>query len=384
MREAVHNRVEARTAHSSRRRPQHSLAEVCEVICNETKDSGLDFGSEHETMIRTFMAALATKPFVILSGLSGAGKTRLATSIGQWFGRDHLLVQPVRPDWTSPVKLLGQPNYNSESMGAQFAWDVPRTLEFALRAARNPSEPYLLVLEEMNLAHVEQYLADVLSGIESNQAILPNLFNDGSGWRMTHKDLEYVPWPKNLFLVGTINIDETTYKFSPKVLDRSSMIEFRVLPGDLKIEYSESRPVDKGIAVHRETFLEHAINEEPSWDHRHRLALGLQHLHRLLYEHDHEFGHRVYRESLRFGSLMGAAGCKDVRDALDAIVVTKVLPKFENSGEYDRRLIHALSGFALFGSGKSASVDPLADHDTSPVLASTFWKLRRLARRLEP
>ena len=125
-------------------------------------------------VVASFVAALAAKPFVILTGQSGSGKTQLAMRFGEWVGcdgreRPRSLVVPVRPDWTGPEYLFGYPDALRSAPGRE-VWAVPDALEFMLRAAAEPREPYLLVLDEMNLAHVERYFADFLSGVESRLA----------------------------------------------------------------------------------------------------------------------------------------------------------------------------------------------------------------------
>jgi 5-methylcytosine-specific restriction protein B len=80
----------------------------------------------------------------------------------------------LRPDWTGPEYLFGYPDALRSSSGSEL-WAVPDALQFVLRANDEPREPYLLVLDEMNLAHVERYFADFLSGIESRHPILPEL-----------------------------------------------------------------------------------------------------------------------------------------------------------------------------------------------------------------
>jgi hypothetical protein len=130
-----------------------------------------------EDDVQAFLAALMTKPFAILTGLSGSGKTQLAKRLGEWFGSDssgrpRYLVVPVRPDWTGPEYLFGYPDI-LRSEGAEEVWAVPDALEFMLRAAKEEKEPFLLLLDEMNLAHVERYFADFLSGVESREPILP-------------------------------------------------------------------------------------------------------------------------------------------------------------------------------------------------------------------
>lgn len=346
----------------------------------KTREAGLDFGANHVELTATFLAALATKPFVIFSGLSGSGKTRLASALGQWFGREHLLVQPVRPDWTSPEAVLGFENTASESHDAQHAWQVPRTLEFILSAVRDPEHPYLLVFDEMNLAHVEQYFADVLSGMESGQPVVPNLQHDGRGWRMPRKDAAYLPWPDNLFLVGTINLDETTYRFSPKVLDRAISIEFRVQPGSLKSEYPAVQPLRRADEKLLKGFMQAARSEEPQWQARNTFAGGLQNLHQLLFEYDSEFGHRVFRESLRFGALLADAGFDNVRLALDLVLMYKVLPRLDTPESMPDDFMCALSYFAKHGPGQFGTLDPLEPSSSEPLLPRSFGKLRRIAR----
>jgi 5-methylcytosine-specific restriction protein B len=88
----------------------------------------------------------------------------------------------------------------------------------------NANKPYFLILDEMNLSHVERYFADFLSTMESEEE--PMYLHSPDDW------IDDMPatikLPKNLFIIGTVNVDETTYMFSPKVLDRAHVIEFRV------------------------------------------------------------------------------------------------------------------------------------------------------------
>lgn len=362
-----------------RRPAANVLAHVAQDLSQKTKASGLDFGAHHDQLICTLAAALAAKPFVIFSGLSGAGKTRLAMAIGQWFGREHLHVETVRPNWLSPEALLGYEDRNSEPRDGRYSWHVPRSLEFMLRAARNPEMPYLLLLEEMNLAHVEQYFADVLSGMESQHPIIPNLAEEGGGWRLAPTATRYLKWPENLFLIGTINLDETTYKFSPKVLDRATTIEFRVPPGSLHHAYRKTSALERGDSRLVDNFLVCANHEEPEWPGKDKLAHSLQQLHRLLFEYDAEFGHRVFRDSLRFGAFLAGSGQGDPRVILDIVLLHKILPKMEHS-PHSWPALQALTSFALYGGGHPGTADPLAPVESSPVLPLSLSKIRRIAR----
>ena len=83
-----------------------SLEKVCFDFGAKLTDAGFNYGENHLEFVRAFVSSMATKRFVILSGLSGAGKTRMAVAMGEWFGGKRLLVEAVRPDWTTPDAIL--------------------------------------------------------------------------------------------------------------------------------------------------------------------------------------------------------------------------------------------------------------------------------------
>jgi energy-coupling factor transporter ATP-binding protein EcfA2 len=219
------------------------------------KAKGFQFTEEQ---VVAFYAALKTKGFVILSGLSGTGKTKLAQLFAELLcpcekcqkGESHVVAKcskcthlflSVRPDWRDSKALLGYYNPLTKR------YESTPLLKFLLRAAinyepNNPdiqrlsqvlklrdhkqdegnAQPYFVILDEMNLAHVEYYFADFLSVLESGR--------DEKGWTKESLRLERIgnlPLPPNLYIIGTVNIDETTYIFSPKVLDRAFTLEFR-------------------------------------------------------------------------------------------------------------------------------------------------------------
>lgn len=161
--------------------------------------------------------------FVVLSGLSGAGKTQLAMryAAALWSREgtnpnDGICLLPVQPGWHDPTSLLGYVNPLSADQYVQ-----TRFLDFLLDAARDPERPYTLILDEMNLSHPEQYLAPLLSAMETGGRIELHTQSD---------DIDEipgsVPYPSNLLIIGTVNMDETTHGLSDKVLDRASVIEF--------------------------------------------------------------------------------------------------------------------------------------------------------------
>ena len=184
-----------------------------------------------------FLTATLAKPFTILTGQSGSGKTQLGKRLGEWcgvdgVGRPRYLVVPVRPDWTGPEYLFGYPDGLRPPVHGRTVWFVPETLGFIFRAQADPSAPYVLLLDEMNLAHVERYFADFLSGIESREPVLPPLEQTEGQWVASEHGGPSA-LPTNLIVLGTVNVDETTYLFSPKVLDRAFTFEFRVSADDL-------------------------------------------------------------------------------------------------------------------------------------------------------
>lgn len=202
-----------------------------------------------------FLTALRTKPFMLLAGISGTGKSRIVREMAKacWkegdpeYGKNHpknfCMVQ-VKPNWHDSSELIG---YVSRLNGEKFV--VGPFLRFLAAAIKDPDTPYFLCLDEMNLAPVEQYFAEYLSVIESRKLndsglietdpIVPfedtvaygNLIDqlfDTPEERKAYKTDEggkRLTIPQNLFVVGTVNMDETTFSFSRKVLDRAMTIE---------------------------------------------------------------------------------------------------------------------------------------------------------------
>jgi 5-methylcytosine-specific restriction protein B len=371
------------------------LNDVCRAFSAAVKESGLDYwdfdsGSEnrHSEMTRVLVVSLATKRLVLLTGLSGSGKTRLALAFGQWLGKERWKLIPVRPDWTGPDALLGYEDGLSTAREGRLAWRVPEALEFMLTACRDASNPYLLLLDEMNLAHVERYFADVLSGMESATDVLPNVHLLEGEWRITDPDRPKIPFPKNLWVVGTVNIDETTYMFSPKVLDRSNTIEFRVSTDNLVVHQTSPKEVTSGSAILIRRFIHDSFDSDllASWDDLAKMSVWLKDLHRLLTRFDREFGHRAFFEALRFGALLARAGDNDPLRALDLQVMQKVLPRLHGSIRQISEPLAALGEWCFYGPETRAIHDPSFDPERPPadsaVLPISFAKVQRMTRRL--
>jgi MoxR-like ATPase len=347
-----------------------SLYQIVQKFSSALINSGLNFGNRHEEIVRTVLVSLITKPLVILTGLSGSGKTQIVLKLGQWFGEDRWVLVPVRPDWTGGESIFGFEDALDQNSNR--AWFVPDVLQFVLHAARNSDFPHLLILDEMNLAHVERYFGDFLSGLESRTAVLPNLFQGEDGrWRLQEGEPIKVPLPSNLFVVGTVNIDETTYMFSPKVLDRANTIEFRVTTEELSDQIRKPNSCTPGDKALVQSFLSFARND--SWHQQYPLnnlsafTEKVRDIHRILARGGFEFGHRVFYEMMRYAAFYEAASSPDAisesvwKEALDFQVVQKVLPRLHGSQKRLGSTLRSIASFCFF-------LEPVADK----IIAETF------------
>lgn len=307
-------------------------------------DAGLIFSPQ---IIQRFIASLCTKPFVICSGLSGSGKTKLAQAFAQWITSDEsqYVIVPVGADWTNREPLLGYPNALNKE---EYVSPENGVLDLMIRAKENientkePTKPYFLILDEMNLSHVERYFADFLSTMESGDKIpLHKIENDSLIVPPSIK------LPKNLFIVGTVNIDETTYMFSPKVLDRANTIEFRLTEKDLADFIASDKKLDMDSlktqgANMSDGFMAMALQEtdknlNPS-------EADLKQFFSELKKSGAEFGYRTASEIGRLMYMLKELG-ESGDNLLDIAIMQKLLPKLHGSRS---KLNTALTTLAKF------------------------------------
>ncbi len=185
---------------------------------------------DDETLIN-YHICLKTRPFVILAGLSGTGKSKLsqlyAEAVGSTVQNDRYLRLAVRPNWNDDRYLLGYFNTITNEYIAETA------LDFLWAAERDREHLYFLCLDEMNLAHVEHYFSQFLSALEEDSPTDRRIpLMSSSLYRKLEQDKKaegiepFAIIPPNLLFIGTINVDETTQPISDKVIDRANTIEF--------------------------------------------------------------------------------------------------------------------------------------------------------------
>lgn len=292
-------------------------------------------------LIKRFAFSLLTKPFVILSGLAGSGKTKLAITFAKALVEDsekQLCVVSVEADWTNREPLLGFPNALQPNK-----YVVPENgvLQLLIEANRNSEKPYFLILDEMNMSYVERYFADFLSAMESQEAI-PLWKKDKQA--IGDKDVKWddipekIKLPSNLFIIGTINVDETTYMFSPKVLDRANVIEFKISVKEMADFLNDMKEVHgdeiKGRAAKMAADFVKKANIKKLAENKEAVKT-LNRFFELLKNVNAEFGYRSATEIFRFICQSQANDDTDakmeIEEILDAAVVQKLLPKLHGS-----------------------------------------------------
>lgn len=267
---------------------------------------------------------LPHKHFVILSGLSGTGKTQLALKYARAVHGltsntvdDPLIFEcPVRPEWTDPTGLTGYFDVLTNR------YVVPTFLEAVLVATAHRESPVFVILDEMNLARVEYYLSDVLSCMETEgrlQLHSNSVPLEGTTGASIRAEL---PLPANLFIIGTINVDETTNPVSDKVLDRASVIDMSTVdvPGFL-------------------ASLEGRFPELK--DARAASEAKLTEIHGLMQQYGLGFGYRLIEEFVRYHAFDAAHLKSAVTDVTDQLLVQKVLVKLRGA-ERQRTLLTGL------------------------------------------
>lgn len=294
-----------------------------------------------DTLIKRFAFSLMAKRFLVLSGLAGSGKTRLALTFACLLAENkakQVCIVSVGADWTNREPLLGFPN---ALQSGKYEKPENGVLDLLIEANKeeNKNKPFFLILDEMNLSYVERYFADFLSSMESGEDISLWKENLNDGHDSVANDIpKSISLPHNLFIVGTINVDETTYMFSPKVLDRANVIEFKILPEDMEKFLIEMREINcdsiNGKAAGMGTdFVNLANQKELEKDDV--VVKTLQNFFNELKTVNAEFGYRSATEIFRFISHAKKNDDTGNRmsdsEIIDVAIVQKLLPKLHGS-----------------------------------------------------
>jgi 5-methylcytosine-specific restriction protein B len=312
-------------------------------------ESGLQFNSQ---VLSRFTASLLTKPFIILTGLSGSGKTKLAQAFVQWICQreTQYRIIPVGADWTNREPLLGYPNALKPE---EYVKPDSGALDLIIEANKHPDLPYFLILDEMNLSHVERYFADFLSVMESKEKI--PLYAEGTVDNGVPAKLRV---PSNLFIIGTVNIDETTNMFSPKVLDRANTIEFRVTEKEMKdflgnIQDLNMEALNSKGADMAKSFLELADNKLfPEID-KDEINSTLLRFFGELKKTGAEFGYRSASEILRLINQLNVVDKElEPNTKMDIAIMQKLLPKLHGSRRKLCPVLETLGAFCIVGNVK--------------------------------
>ena len=335
--------------------------------------------------IRRFSVSLLSKKFCILTGLAGSGKTKIAEAFAMWLCASpaQYRIVAVGADWTSNENLLG---YADALQTGVYRPPVNGALELMLRAHADTTNPYFLILDEMNLSHVERYFADFLSAMESSNAPLSlhgveaGLQAGGVGGAGGVEVPSSVALPDNLFIIGTVNVDETTYMFSPKVLDRANVIEFRATAAQMGAFLDDPVGIDlDGLASQGVGFAAAfvaraqadadiaALVDTQGTAVAPQLKADLLQVFDALVGVGAEFGFRTAKEIARFMVIHKELSGLDwqYKDALDAQVVQKLMPKLHGSARKLDAVLKALDTFA-----------------TQHALVLTGEKVKRMQERL--
>jgi hypothetical protein len=364
----------------------------------------IDNGGEMNNKNMEYFLAIKTKPFIILAGLSGTGKSRLARSLAYQFDnieedRSNKIHPPsnfqlikVKPNWHDSSDLLG---YESRISGKD-RFIVTDFVRFIVKAWQYPHTPFFLCLDEMNLAPVEQYFAEYLSAIETRQlkvgaiqtdAIISKSILSKYGNKADGVDQTFDLWgsdelnvkeeklradfiskgltlPPNLIIMGTVNMDETTHSFSRKVLDRAMTIEMNDfdLSKGLDDKADEWRYPDNPISA------EHVISERTHGSQVYGDLGGaaveiiefLELINAILEETPFKIAYRVRDEFLLFAynyTLLENKPETWLSEVFDQMTLMKILPRIEGDEEKTKVLSGLISFFetqGLLNSSKKA------------------------------
>jgi MoxR-like ATPase len=327
-----------------------SLDRILAQFRNNDQLKALVFSDDQIGLVHAALHSAQGKRFVLLAGLSGTGKTSMAQGYAKAYcevlGLSHqgqYEQVAVWPDWTDPTALLGFVN----PLANPPRFQETRALRLLLNASTSPDKPYFLCLDEMNLARVEHYFAPFLSAMEGNDGRL--------SIHSSRDPVDAIPpsiaWPTNLFILGTVNMDETTFPFSDKVLDRAFTFEF----WNVDLDGWRAAAAERGVSK--------ALDQ---------VFPVLKAMSNALKPARRHFGYRTCDEVLGFVS---ASSGTDPTAALDAAILAKVLPKVrgDSGGALPQAIADAIAVSASHGLGQTGEKLIQMQATLKELGAVRFW-----------
>ncbi len=270
-----------------------------------------------DKMIRLFIAAFASNRLIILEGISGTGKTSLAYAFGQMV-KNESAIASVQPSWRDSSELFGYFNEFTKKFNES---EVLRNMYLA----KYKDDIFVTILDEMNISRVEYYFAEMLSILElpsQDEWIIELVPN---GWENDPKLLDNgkIKVPNNMWYVGTINNDDSTFMVTDKVYDRAMPIEIND-----KCE-PFSAPDTEPIKLTSDYFQSLFAQSEKDYPIDESMANNLEQLDKYIIAHFRiSFGNRILKQMYQFVPAYVACGGDEI-EAIDYVVAHKILRKFE-------------------------------------------------------
>lgn len=342
-----------------------------EYIYNYISSQGYTY---EKSLIKNLYISLKTKSFVILSGISGTGKSKIvelfAKSLGATAENKRFKLVPVKPDWSDSTDLLGFRNIEGKFTPGIIT-------KVCYEAMMNPELPYFICLDEMNLARVEYYFSDILSLMETrrlnedNEIITNNLLSEEQIGRDSVSTSTFgdVYIPQNLYVIGTVNMDETTFPFSKKVLDRANTIEFNKIDLSYSFEDDDSSfdnlDNNNKIKIYHNDLLKSEFLKikdcKEFKDTAQKAIKELIKINSILEKYNYHFGYRV-RDEITFYMIYAVKdNLMSFDEAFDLCVVQKILPKI--NGSSTEVLDMLLDIFELFNDYKFSNREYLEEKE---------------------
>ena len=291
------------------------LVGICETFRNfAASKMGLYYRIK---IIRLFIASLSSSRLTVLQGISGTGKTSLPYAFGKFTNNDAIIAS-VQPSWRDRTELFGYFN--------EFTKRFNETEVLSkMYEAKYRDIVYLTILDEMNIARVEYYFAEMLSILEMPSRdewvidLIPNV------WENDPKKLEggKLKLPDNMWYIGTINNDDSTFMVTDKVYDRAMPIDINEKGQKFDAPVTESIKLS---SKHLESLFEKAKEEHPISE---EIMSKLEEMDDYVIEHFRlAFGNRIVKQLHDFIPIYVACGGTEI-DGFDYMMAKKVLRKFE-------------------------------------------------------